>query len=61
MKEGDQACTEGDTGVSKSFLSLLLESNRGFLFISIFVLFLFPSFVFVDPNETNSLEVAFSL
>ena len=55
-----KACTEGDTGVSKSFLSLLFESNRSFF--SSLLLFLFASSsVFVNPNESDSLEVTLPL
>ena len=35
MEEGDQACTESDTGASKSFLSLLFELNQSFFFLSL--------------------------
>ena len=42
MEEGDQACTKGDTGVSKSFLPLLLESNRSFFFFFTLAFVYFP-------------------
>ena len=55
-----KACTEGDTSVSDLFFHCYL--NRIEISFSFLLLFLFASsFVFMDPNETDSLEVAFSL
>ena len=55
-------CTEGDTDVNKSyFLPLLFESNQSFLFFFILVFLLLTSFVFVNPNDSNSLRVALPL
>jgi len=60
MEEWDQACTEGDTGVSDLFFHCYL--NRIEVFFLLYSYFrLLSSFVFVDPNETNSLKVALPL
>ena len=60
MEEGDQACTEGDTGVSKSFLSLLFELNQSFFFF-LYSYFLLLSSMCCNPRESDSLETAQSL
>ena len=60
MEEWEQADIEGDTGVSKSFLSLLFESNQGFF--SSLLLFLFAFLLCVcNPSESDSLETVSSL
>ena len=60
MEEWEQACTEGDTGVSDLFFRCYLNQIK-VSFSFLFLFFSLSSFVFVDPNETDSLEVAFSL
>ena len=60
MEEWDQACTECDTSVSKSFLSLLFESNQSF-FSSLFLILLLLYSVFMNTNDSDSLEVALLL
>ena len=52
-----QACTESDTGVSKSFLPLLFESNRSFFFFFTLVFVYFP-LMCCNPSESDSLETA---
>ena len=59
-KNESEACTECNTGVSKSFLSLLFESNQSFLFVFTLIFWL-PSFVFVNLNDSDSLEFALLL
>ena len=57
-EERDQACTKGDTGVSKSFLPLLFESNRSFFFTLVFIYF---PLMCCNPSESDSLETALPL
>jgi len=60
MEEWEQACTEGDIGVSDLFFHCYL--NRIEVSFSFLLLFSFTSSsVFVDPDETDSLEVALLL
>ena len=51
MEEGDQAYTEGDTGINKSFLSLLLELNRSFFF------FLYSYFLLLSSDVLQSKRI----
>ena len=51
MEEGDQACTEGDTGVSKSFLLLLFELNQSFFF------FLYSCFLLLSSDVLQSKRI----
>ena len=60
MEEWEQACTKSDTGISNLFFIIIwIESKFSFLFYSCFCLF--PSSVFVDPNETDSFKVVLPL
>ena len=60
MEEWEQTCTAGDTSLSDLFFHCYL--NRIEVFFSFLLLFMFvSSFVFVDPNETDNLEVALPL
>ena len=57
MEEWEQAFTENDTGVSKSFLPLLFESKHGLFFF--FTLFLFAFLWCVrNSSESDSFEAA---
>jgi len=57
MEEWEQVCTKGDTSVSKSFLSLLFESNQSFFFFFIHVFIYFP-LMCCNLSESDSLVTA---
>ena len=57
VEEWEQACTEGDTSVIKSFLSLLFESNQSFFFFFTLVFVYFP-LMCSNPSKSDRLETA---